>query len=119
MVILMTLIVLMFMTKQTGNDEDVLKRELLELIAFAYRRVKKDKCTTSEMKSILDTLSNHMAIWASPEDLSRFYGQSESNVRNVLARNYVPSEKVRRKATEYDFGFFKKIMPRSWTRKVK
>lgn len=89
----------------------MIKSILLNVIAYLYNQVYNDKCTTEEMKSIYNAIVGNIKIDATVSDIANHYGQSESNVRNVIARTYIGKPKRR---VFYDFTQFFKNAPKTW-----
>ena len=90
-----------------------IKRTLLEIIDFVRYQVENDKCTMEELRSVCNTLENNLEIDCTTHDLVERYGQSYSNVRNVLSRNWLPKPKYRHL---YNFAKLSKYLPKSWKR---
>lgn len=92
----------------------MIKKMLLEVIDFYRYKVDNDQCTDSDMRSAFNLLSNNLVCDTTIKDLAIHFDQSESNVRNVIARFYIPKPKRR---VFYDFMEFLKVMPRKWLKK--
>lgn len=84
---------------------------LLEVLDFYRYKIENDKCTDCDMREAFNLLSESVSSEATISDIAKHYGQSESNVRNVLSRGYLgkPKRKV-----SYDFSKVLGIIPRSW-----
>ena len=67
-----------------------IKRVILNILDYLRYQVENDKCTSDELKSILEMVSESMEISATIKDMAEFYGQSESNVSNVISRRPIP-----------------------------
>lgn len=93
------------------------KKLLLTILDFLRYQVDNDKCTSEEMKSILDTVSESMIISATIKDIADFYGQSESNVSNILSRRLIPKSQKPKRRVYYNFAFFSRLIPKSWHKK--
>lgn len=89
------------------------KRVLLEIIDYLKFQVENDRCTMEEMRSLADTITNNTDILCTTQDLAERYGQSRSNVRNALSRNFMPKPKRR---VYYSFSKFIPFIPKSWVR---
>lgn len=87
------------------------RRELKLLIAFVSHQIDSGGCTEEQLKSWHKLLSDNLNVDATISELSEFYGQSESNVRNVISRRMVDKPKRR---VFYDFFKFSKIIPKGW-----
>lgn len=93
------------------------KKILLTILDFLRYQVDNDKCTSEEMKSILDTVSESMIVSATIKDIAEFYGQSESNVSNVISRRPIPKTQKPKRRVYYNLAFFSRIVPNSWRKK--
>lgn len=98
------------------EKDNVIKLMLLEIIDFLRYKLENDKCTHSDMQEWARLLNSNVASAATIRDLSHFYGQSENNVRNVIARKL--REKPERKVVCNFFSFLK-IIPQNWITKRK
>lgn len=90
-----------------------IKDVIVNILDHLKYQVVNDKCTPDELKSIQNSLIDNLDIDCTCEDIATMYGQSRSNVRNVLSRNFMP--KPRRK-TYYNFAKFITFIPKSWRR---
>lgn len=90
------------------------KELVLEFLKYCIFRVQNDECTQEELSDVVDRLGEEMNVLGTREDFSRFYGQSDGNVRNVLARRYIPENQKPRKRVLYRFGWFSRQVPSSW-----
>lgn len=91
----------------------MIKKALLEIIDFYRYKIVNDKCTSDDMKAAFELLHDNAVSEATIRDIAVHYGQSESNVRNVLSRSYIGKPKRR---VHYDFMKVLKIIPSSWIR---
>lgn len=89
------------------------KRIIIEVLDYLKYKVLNDDCTLEELRSISDTIGENLDINCTTKDLSEYYGQSQSNIRNVLTRNFMPKPK---RKTYYSFSKFIKFIPKSWRR---
>lgn len=89
----------------------MIKKKLIEILDFYRYKIENDKCTDEDMKSAFDLLSKNVVVDATIDDISSFYAQSGSNVRNVICRKYIGRPKRR---VFYNFVKFCKIAPKSW-----
>lgn len=92
----------------------MVKKVLLDILDYLRYQVVNDKCTAEELRSITHVLIENIDIDASISDIAEFYGQKETNVRNVCSRNMLTKPKQR---VYINFAAFMKIIPKSWTRK--
>lgn len=97
-----------------------IKRVILNILDYLRYQVENDKCTSDELKSILEMVSESMEISATIKDMAEFYGQSESNVSNVsnvISRRPIPKSQKPKRRVYYNLAFFSKIIPKSWIEK--
>ena len=87
------------------------KEELLEILDYIKYKVKNDLCLMEEAESVSKLLKEHMHLDGTIEDLAKFYGVSEGNVRSTINRKMI--EKPRRRVY-YRFQSFLKVAPERW-----
>ena len=83
----------------TTNDGNI-KKVLLAALDFFREHVENDACSLDEMRSMLEVIVSDIRVMASADELSEFFGQSASNVRNVLSRRIRPRPAGRRDDTQ-------------------
>lgn len=98
------------MEKETSSE---VVKEIKLLLAFAYKQADDGSCTHESLVRMRNVLADALNVDASISDLSKHFGQSESNVSNVIARHMV--SKPKRKVF-YKFSDFLKIAPKSWVK---
>ena len=86
---------------------------LIDILDFLKHKIVNDDCTPEEMQSVFKMLSENTVTKATTRDIADFYGQSNSNVRNIVSRWGVPGESRR----YYNFSVFQKFVPKSWRRR--
>lgn len=88
-----------------------MKEILLNIIDFYRYKIESDKCSQKDMAEVFGVVSKGISNEASIKDIAKFYGQSESNVRNVIHRKSIikPNRKV-----VYDFNSFASKAPSTW-----
>ena len=91
-----------------------MKKAILEILDYLRYQVDNDKCTAEELRSIYDMTSETLKVSATIEDLAGFYGQSKSNVSNVLSRRPLPAKERPIRKVYYNFSFFRTLVPKSW-----
>ncbi len=91
----------------------MIKQVVLEILDYLKFQVANDKCTPEELRSVYNTLTESLNVDATISDLAEYYGQSQSNVRNAIARGY-PGKPKRR--VYYNFIKFAKRLPQTWKR---
>ena len=90
-----------------------IKKVILNILDYLRYQVENDKCTSEELKSILEMVSESMEISATIKDMAEFYGQSESNVSNVISRRPIPKSQKPKRRVYYNLAFFSKLIPKS------
>lgn len=96
--------------------EEEVKEHLLDVVSFLGYKIKNDECSVEEMVSMSEAIAKSMNVRGTIKDFSRYYGQSESNVRNVLNRRPMPEKPVRQ--VTYRFGWFASMVPSSWRKRT-
>lgn len=89
----------------------MIKQVILDILDYLKFQVANDRCTPEELRSMYETITENIAVDATIGDIAKHYGQSESNVRNVAARNYIGKPKRR---VYYNLMKFTKCIPSSW-----
>lgn len=93
----------------------MIKNVLLEIIDFYRYKIVNDKCTSEDMKAAFELLRDNAVSEATIKDIADFYGQSESNVRNIVSRKVASKPK---RAVLYNFIDVTKIIPKSWRQRL-
>lgn len=93
------------------NNVDFLVEFLHETLMYWDKRLINKECTVEEITEAASAVCNNIDAYGSISDIAEFYGQSESNVRNVIARKMF--DKPKRKVL-YSFNKFSAIVPNSW-----
>ena len=91
-----------------------IKKVILNILDYLRYQVENDKCTSEELKSILEMVSESMEVSATIKDMAEFYGQSESN---VISRRPIPKSQKPKRRVYYNLAFFSKLIPKSWVEK--
>ena len=102
------------MTLFSHNPTKIL---LLEMLKFLYQKVDTDQCTAEEIQKFADVATTQLDVLATTKDIAEFYGESESNVRNILARRVIPKEHKPKRKVYFSFNLFASRKPNSWKRK--
>lgn len=97
-------------------SENPTKKILLEILDFLRYKVNTDQCTAEEIRKFADIATEQLDTLATTKEIADFYGESESNVRNILARRYIPKEKKPKRKVYFSFNLFAKLKPKSWSR---
>lgn len=91
-----------------------LTKFLIEALEYFKYQIKSGKCTMDEIESIASFISKELDARGTIKDFAEFYGQSESNVRNVISRRPIPSCQKPRRQVTYGLGWFSSQVPNSW-----
>ena len=87
------------------------RRLLSEFFAFMKFKVDSGGLTLEEETALLKLFEESIPVCATIEDLSGYYGKSETAVRSVISRRLLKKPKRR---VMYDFQAFRKIVPDKW-----
>lgn len=93
------------------------KKLLSEILAFLKYKVDTDQCTAEEIRKFADIATEQLDTLATTKEIADFYGESESNVRNILARRYIPKEHKPKRKVYFSFNLFAKLKPKSWKKR--
>ena len=89
---------------------EIIKKTLIEILDFYRYKMDNDKCTSEDMKAAFELLRGNAVSEATIKDIADFYGQSESNVRNVVTRKAVPKKRI----LVYDFKNIASLIHDKW-----
>lgn len=92
----------------------MMKKMLLDILDFYRYKLENDKCTQEDMKTVFSALSKDVVSETTTKDIAEFYGQSESNVRNVISRHLMEKPK---RVVLYNFNSLLKFIPKRWNEK--
>lgn len=92
-----------------------MKKYLIEILEYFKYKLENDKCTDEEMRQAFKMLREGTVCETTIKDIADYYGQSESNVRNIVSRNAVPKKRV----LIYDFSRIVRLIPKRWQSKRK
>lgn len=84
---------------------------LSEILDFYKYKLDHGLCTMEEINSVEKAIENNMEIYGSIEDLSKFYGVPEGNIRATISRKLIAKPK---RKTMYPFHKFMKVVPEKW-----
>lgn len=101
------------MENKTNEMQDL----LLDIIEFVGFQVKTGKCTKETIDRWASVVSEQLDTLATSKEIAEFYGESESNVRNILARRVIPKSHKPKRKVYFSFNLFAKLKPKSWKRK--
>jgi hypothetical protein len=94
-----------------------MKQTILNILDFLRYKVDNDECTAEELRKFSDIATKELNTNATIDELSEFYGQSRSNVSNVISRRPIPKDKKPKRRIYYNFAWFSSIIPDSWKQK--
>lgn len=98
-------------------SESPTKKILLEILDFLRYKVDTDQCTAEEIRKFADIATEQLDTLATSKEIAEFYGESESNVRNILARRVIPKSRKPKRKVYFSFNLFAKLKPKSWKRR--
>ena len=87
------------------------KQELKEIFEFAIYKLDNNLCTPDEMNSFADAAKEHLNLLATTEEMAKFYGVSDHQVRSAINRKLISKPKRR---VYYRFLDFMKVAPEKW-----
>lgn len=90
---------------------DALKKNLSEILGYIKYKVDNDLCTPEEIESVSKMAQANLKLYGTIEDLAKFYGVSESRIRNTINRKLIDKPKRR---VYYRFLSFMRIAPDRW-----
>lgn len=93
------------------SRKHLVKNIILDIIDYLRFQIENGKFTVEELQSIHKMIAENMEIDATIKDISKFYGQSENNVRNITVRTLCPRPKRR---VYYNFAIFSGLIHKSW-----
>lgn len=96
-----------------------MKNVIIDILDYLKYQVKNDKCTTQQMQRIADLAKEELHMQGTLEEIAEFYGQSRSNVSNLISRRPMPKSKRPQRRVLYDIGWISSLVPESWRRKRK
>lgn len=94
-----------------------MKKFVLDIIDYIRGEVVNDKCTPEQLQRIADFGKQELHVQGTIEDIAKFYGQSRSNVSNIISRRPLPKDKRPQRRVLYDVGWFASLVPESWRKK--
>lgn len=90
---------------------DALKKNISEILGYIKYKVDNDLCTPEEIESVSKMAQANLELYGTIEDLSKFYGVSEGNIRSTINRKLLDKPKRR---VYYRFLSFMKVAPKKW-----
>lgn len=98
------------------EDLTLQEKLILNILDFMGYKVRNRQCTAEELRKFSDIATKEINTKATIDELSEFYGQSRSNVSNVISRRPIPKDKKPKRRIYYNFAWFNSIIPDSWKR---
>lgn len=89
----------------------MMKSLISNVLHYLSYKVDNDLCTPEEIAQYAKVMTENIKAEATISDIARHFGQSESNVRNLIARKCFGKPKRR---VYYDFVEVAKNVPPSW-----
>lgn len=93
------------------REASVWKRILLEFLDFLRFKVDNDLLTAADVESVARAVEETLPVYATADDLARFYGQPRTNVSSLINRKML-DKPVRR--VYYRFNVFRRLVPEKW-----
>lgn len=93
------------------RGSETAKKILCEFLDFLKQKVVSDELTADELSSLIHNVVDATDLYATADELARFYGQSTHNVHCVINRRMI--EKPQRRVY-YSVRKFRQIIPDSW-----
>ena len=97
--------------EEKSKGRNISKIIVCEFLDFLKQKVENDEFTADELSSLIHSIAEGTELYATAEELGRFYGQSTHNVHCVINRRMLSKPQRR---VYYPFREFKKIIPDSW-----
>lgn len=93
------------------DNEKVMRNALADVFDLLSRKVRNGTMTSADLHSVLSSLEAGGGVKATIRELADYYGKTDTAVRTVIHRYYLPKPERR---VYYDFGTFRRIVPKSW-----
>jgi len=104
-------------TQQSYKDSRNIHKEILcEFLDFLKFKVENDRLTADEVASLVNSVVSGTDLYATAEELAKFYDQSQHNVRCIINRKLIAKPQRR---VYYPFSAFAKVVPESWKKSHK
>lgn len=101
--------------KEDSTKRNISKKILCEFLDFLKQKVVNDELTADEVTSIVHSVVDNTEIYATADELARFYGKTKQGVYRVINRRMI--EKPQRRVY-YSFKKFREIIPKDWLEKT-
>lgn len=95
-------------------DKKTAKRIIIDTLKFYLYKMEKDDCDMEDIVAVAEALGKDVNVRGTIKEFAEFYGQSESNIRNVIARRPQPKSEAPQRKVTYRFGWFSSLVPSSW-----
>lgn len=93
------------------ENENLLRDTLADTFDLLSRKIRRGEMNADDMSAVLSCLETGGGVKATIRDLADFYGKTDTAVRTVIHRYYIPKPERR---VYYDFRTFRKVIPKSW-----
>ena len=93
------------------EEENVMREALADMFDLLSQKVRNGTMTSADLRSVLSCLEAGGGVKATIRELADYYGKTETAVRTILHRYYIPKPQRR---LYYDFQTFRKVIPQSW-----
>lgn len=93
------------------------EKELISILEFLIFKLRKRKCSHEEIESWSNVAKERLTTNTTIKDAANFFGQSESNVRNIICRRVIPKEYKPKRVVLLSFNYLLKVIPKSWLHK--
>lgn len=97
--------------KEDSQKRNIHKEILCEFLDFLKFKVENDGLTADEVRSLVNSLVGGTDIYATAQELAKFYNQSQHNVRCIINRKLIAKPQRR---VYYPFAAFSRVIPESW-----
>lgn len=93
------------------DNENVMRDALADMFDLLSQKVRNGTLTSADTRAILSTLEAGGGVKATVRELADYYGKTDTAVRTILHRYYIPKPERR---VYYDFKTFRRVAPKSW-----
>lgn len=99
------------MSQSYEKTNHIGKKLLLDFLDFLRFKVENGELTADEIESLVQAVLKQSDVYATAEELSRFYKQSIQNIRCVISRKLI---KRPRRKVYYPLREFQEVVPSTW-----
>lgn len=87
---------------------------LADFLGMLAHKARNGQMTDDDVKVIVRAIQDAGGIRSTVRDIAGYFGQTETNVRHVISRNFLPAPERR---VYYDFTAIRRVAPASWTKR--